>query len=196
MLRINNVLPRSKANGPGNRYTIWVQGCSIRCEGCTNTHTWPFEGGRDLSTGEVIDFLSSDPSIDGITITGGEPFDQFEETYEFCSKLKYFTSIFITTGYTMKQIVNKDYFKIIDEIDILCSGPFKQGLECSGEWRGSSNQVLYFLSEMGRKQSTMPVIDSEIYIDENGDARETGFTVWKLDIKSTPCRTRNVFMPE
>lgn len=194
MLRINNTLRCSKANGPGLRYTIWVQGCSIRCPGCTNTHTWDFEGGKNISDDEIIDAITSNPNLDGVTITGGEPLDQFHDTMRLCEKLSLLTSVFVTTGYTMEQIVKKGYFGIMGVTDILCSGPYIKGKECYGEWRGSSNQVLYFLSELGLKQSGMPVIEHEIYINSEGNARETGFSGWrKPEIKSTPCSKKNLF---
>lgn len=175
MLRVNSTMPESRAQGPGLRYTIWTQGCSIHCPGCSNVNMWPFEGGQEFDTKEVIDALV-DPNLDGVTITGGEPLDQFNAVYDLCSHLFLLTSVFLTTGYTEKQIERKGYQKIFDVLDIICMGPFNESLVCKDEWRGSSNQVIRFLTDLGRKQASMPIISKEIHIGNDGNAIETGFT--------------------
>lgn len=175
-LKVNHIIPLSLANGPGRRYTIWVQGCSIRCPGCSNKDTWDQAAGHDV----LIDQIVADASwsdLDGITITGGEPLDQFHALTYLCSILFKQISIFITTGYTMAQIKEKGYDGILSLIDMICTGPFDPTLICSGQWRGSSNQEITYLTELGRKQSILPVVSKEIYIDTQGNALETGFTL-------------------
>jgi anaerobic ribonucleoside-triphosphate reductase activating protein len=176
-MRVNYILPESKANGPGIRYTIWVQGCSINCPGCSNTDTWDPAKGTDRSVDWLIeDILKHKPNIEGVTITGGEPLDQFDEVYELCARLWSLTSIFLTTGYGAEDITKKGFKKIYDKLDIICIGPFEQDKVCSGEWKGSSNQGVLFLTDIGRDLSKLPVIMKEIYLDESGKALETGFT--------------------
>ena len=45
-LRVFNILKKTKVEGPGTRYCIWVQGCSRHCKGCQAVHTWPHSGGK------------------------------------------------------------------------------------------------------------------------------------------------------
>jgi len=176
-LRINYILPSSRANGPGIRFTLWVQGCSIHCPGCTNVATWDPAGGQEVLIDDLIKQIKDlPPPLHGITITGGEPLDQFDSVYELCMKLFGFTSIFLTTGYTLKQILEKKYTKIADVLDILCVGPFDRDLICKNQWKGSSNQEVIFLSDDGWAQATMPVISQEIVIDSSGNSIITGFT--------------------
>lgn len=175
-MRINYIMKRSKAQGPGIRYTVWVQGCSIRCKGCSNTDTWDFSGGYEKSTENIISEVIKDHDLDGVTITGGEPLDQYKNTLELCKKLSAFKSIFLTTGYTEKQIYKKGYSDILNHIDIICMGPFEEDKICKREWRGSSNQIIKFITTLGKKQSKMEIVPKEIRIGDEGETIETGFT--------------------
>ncbi|MBE3087154.1 MAG: 4Fe-4S cluster-binding domain-containing protein [Bacteroidetes bacterium] len=174
-LRINYVLSESVANGPGRRYTIWVQGCSIHCPGCLNVDTWDFDKGYEKDVDELVEEIKKTKGIDGVTITGGEPLDQIGAVYKLCAKLHKFTSVFLTTGYHLYQI-QKDYFKIIKVLDIICFGPFDKDQLCKGEWKGSKNQEVIFLTIIGREQLKMPVIQKEIVIDSSGTVLITGFS--------------------
>ena len=77
-LRVFNILKNTKVEGPGNRYCIWVQGCSLHCRGCQATHTWSHSGGINLNTGDIIEDILNQKDIEGVTFLGGEPFEQAE----------------------------------------------------------------------------------------------------------------------
>jgi anaerobic ribonucleoside-triphosphate reductase activating protein len=152
---------------------IWVQGCSIHCDGCSNVDTWDFKGGEVWAVDDLVKDILSQDNLDGVTITGGEPLDQAPAVTELCKKLINHTSIFLTTGYALKDLICGE---ILDYIDILCTGPFEKDKICSGQWKGSFNQVLSYLTERGRKQSIMPMVLKEFHIDQDGTTIETGFT--------------------
>ena len=164
----------SEAQGPGVRYTVWVQGCSIHCPQCSNIDTWDFKNGEEIDVDTLITDIMRMKDLDGITITGGEPLDQYGAVYELCLKLFGKISIFITTGYPWEKVSHQFLW---DCVDIVCAGPFEADKICSGKWMGSSNQELLFLTERGKKQSQMPVVLKEIHIHKDGSAIETGFTV-------------------
>lgn len=151
-MRINKIIKDSRVNGPGRRYTIWVQGCSIHCEGCSNKDTWDSTKGEVWTTQQLLtDIAIAKP--EGITLTGGEPLDQFDEVLEFLKFIKdhTFYNVFLTSGYTFEQI-QKTKYEILSYIDILISGPFVQSLlDQSGQWRGSTNQIVHFLTERSKK---------------------------------------------
>lgn len=189
-MRVNYILPRSEANGPGTRFTIWVQGCSIHCPGCSNTDAWSFEKGENISVKSLAYNILTTSEIDGVTITGGEPLDQLEETIALCRILFGKISVFVTTGYTKDYIDNALYLEkrsaglfdlryseILKITDILCTGPFDKDLICSGEWKGSSNQEIHYLTAMGKTQSRIPVTLKEFFIKPDGQTLETGFTI-------------------
>jgi anaerobic ribonucleoside-triphosphate reductase activating protein len=174
-LRLNYIAPISLANGPGRRYTIWVQGCSIRCNGCHNVDTWDPAGGFDKSVDDLIKDIQAIEGLDGVTITGGEPLDQIEPVYELCSKMFKKLSIFLTTGYTLEQLYYRRMMKIVRVLDILCSGPFIKAMICDGQWKGSANQDITAFTELGEDQLLMPVVPKEIIIDKAGAVLTTGF---------------------
>lgn len=173
-LRLNYEVPLSKANGPGTRYTVWVQGCSIHCPGCMNVDTWDPNKGYEISVDDLVEKIKDVPGIDGVTITGGEPLDQLEPVYELCSKLREFTSVFLTTGYYLYQIQRME-LNIVKVLDIICFGPFEKDKLCKGQWKGSSNQEVMFLTSRGRDLLNMPVISEEAIIGPAGSVTITGF---------------------
>jgi anaerobic ribonucleoside-triphosphate reductase activating protein len=178
-LSVNHIADGLHAQGPGKRYTIWVQGCSIHCPGCSNKDTWPFEGGQTISIETLVKDIkeSFKYGVTGVTITGGEPLDQFKAIYALCGNLRSLPiTIFLTTGYTLEQIQTKNYFSILKVLDIICTGPFKENLICKGDYKGSSNQIVEGLTVKGQQELTNPIVLKEIIIEPNGDYMETGFT--------------------
>ena len=78
-LRVFNIIKNTKVEGPGNRYCIWVQGCSRHCKGCQAVHTWSHQGGELYETGDIINDIEHYANkIEGVTFLGGEPFEQAE----------------------------------------------------------------------------------------------------------------------
>ena len=64
--------------GPGRRIGLWLQGCSIGCKGCVSQDTWARDAGRDMPLAQLLSWCrqAAADGFDGVTITGGEPFDQ------------------------------------------------------------------------------------------------------------------------
>ena len=75
-LNIAQTLPRSAVNGPGERFVIWVQGCSFACPGCWNPDTWSFEQRNLHDVDQLIAEVLATEGTEGVTFTGGEPFAQ------------------------------------------------------------------------------------------------------------------------
>ena len=92
--------------GPGRRVGLWFQGCSIRCTGCISTDTWAFGKGV-IEISEILELLDSWlPESDGITITGGEPFDQPDQLRQILSHCRNYDhiSIFVYSGYSLESL--------------------------------------------------------------------------------------------
>jgi len=77
-LNVARWVTRSRVNGPGERFVLWVQGCSIHCAGCWNRDTWSHAPRVQMTVDEVLREIDAADGIDGVTITGGEPFEQAE----------------------------------------------------------------------------------------------------------------------
>ncbi|WP_368910800.1 4Fe-4S single cluster domain-containing protein [Proteus vulgaris] len=137
--------------GPGKRIGIWFQGCSLRCKGCLSPDTW--ERKAESVTVDVI-IQQIQPWFafaDGITISGGEPFEQPEALYGLLIALRQqFTGdIFIYSGYHWNEIAPQ-VTKMSGLIDALMSGRYQAETTQSLMLRGSDNQQLHCLTAMGR----------------------------------------------
>lgn len=144
------------ANGDGIRVSLFVSGCRHHCKGCFNPETWDFNNG-ELYTDEtqkyILDLMKS-PTIYGLSILGGEPLDVLnqETVYNLIKevKLKFPNkNIWVWTGYKYNEnIPNTSFTKeILDNIDVLIDGEFKEDLKALGlRYRGSSNQRVIVLN--------------------------------------------------
>ncbi|NOT46586.1 MAG: radical SAM protein [Acidobacteria bacterium] len=136
----------SVVDGPGRRSVIQTAGCSIRCKHCFVPQTHERANGRLVSIAAIVDeIVSHRTEHDGVTILGGEPFDQPESVAQLVSRLSNRDlHITVYSGYTIDQLIQKrvpsiDY--ILTHIDLLIDGPFIVSLRGnSGEYRGSQNQ--------------------------------------------------------
>ena len=130
--------------GPGRRLGIWFQGCSLRCEGCISVDTWA-TAKTLIPIEQLMTKLSSYlPLIDGITISGGEPFDQFEALLAIVVQLRKKTKvdILVYTGYAVEDITDQ-LQQIKPYIDVLISDPFQRQSSQTLRLRGSDNQRLH-----------------------------------------------------
>jgi organic radical activating enzyme len=104
---IHSMLPRSAVNGPGERVVVWLQGCDLRCPGCWNPSSHGFDRSRDKPVDEVGEWILSCQGVEGVTVSGGEPFQQALELRLLCEYLKLRQpsfSIGLFTGYTMNEL--------------------------------------------------------------------------------------------
>ena len=77
-IRIFGTVEDSIVDGPGLRYSVFVQGCPHHCPGCHNPESHDFTGGRIADTAELVKPLQRNPLLDGLTLSGGEPMCQPE----------------------------------------------------------------------------------------------------------------------
>jgi anaerobic ribonucleoside-triphosphate reductase activating protein len=139
--------------GPGNRIGIWLQGCSIRCPGCISADTWAFgKGIVDLE--QVLKRIGSWlPQADGITISGGEPFDQPDALRVLLHSLRRRTcaDILVFTGYTFEELAPL-LAPFSGLLDALITGPFLRDQPQTFPLRGSDNQQLHLLTPLGERR--------------------------------------------
>src|SRR5678815_3097266 len=82
VLRVATFVDDTEAEGPGRRFALWVQGCAIRCAGCCNPEMFAHERGTPMTIADVLARLAAAPGVDGVTLLGGEPFEQAGELAE------------------------------------------------------------------------------------------------------------------
>lgn len=187
-LRVFNIIKNTKVEGPGNRYCIWVQGCSRHCKGCQAVHTWSHNGGELYEVEDIIEdiikvaFYTSPqssplkemeiPHIEGVTFLGGEPFEQAEALGVIAEAVKAEgLTVVCFTGYKLEELqenpVNK---KLLDNTDLLIDGEFIEELtDYSRPWCGSSNQRYHFLTNRYNEEIFTKYNNKvEINISKNG----------------------------
>ena len=143
-MRIAGTIPYSVVNGTGIRFVVFVQGCAHHCPGCHNPDTWDFTGGQEISPEELAAMIKSKPYIDGVTLSGGDPFYQQDACMELMSYLPPDTNLWIYTGFLYEEIKDTP---LAMRADVIVDGPFIEELKCLQEMRGSSNQRFIHVKE-------------------------------------------------
>lgn len=181
-LNVADVRHRSQVNGPGLRSVVWVQGCSRKCPGCINPHTHAHKPVKLLDPEELGHKLANIKDTIGITMSGGEPFEQAQacailaETIKAAGK-----SVMVFTGFSfeeLKESTEPSVRRFLKTIDLIIAGPFVQELKCESKfWRASSNQTVHFLN--GKTEDAVESEQTEravIEVKADGDSFSyTGF---------------------
>lgn len=149
-LNILQLCQGSRALGPGLRYVIWVQGCPFNCPYCETPEGQSFEPNNLIDVNDLVQDITSRSEIEGITISGGEPFEQADALTELLRKVhqnRPELTVISYTGYTYEQLTSNRAKAYMAELDLLIDGPYKHELNDNLGIRGSSNQRLIFLSK-------------------------------------------------
>lgn len=152
LLNVADIRHRSRVNGPGVRSVVWVQGCTIGCPGCFNPHTQAHQPVRLLDPEKLGRELSALDDVDGLTISGGEPFEQAEACAILASTVhQQGRSVMAFSGYQFEYLRSSSVAgvqRLLATIDLLVAGPYIERLQADGTlWRGSTNQTVHVLSD-------------------------------------------------
>lgn len=156
------------ALGPGQRIGLWFQGCTIGCRGCISRDTWDRSAAPARPIADVldrIDALVGDDRPDGVTISGGEPFEQPEALAALIDGVRDrhglentdFT-VLIFTGLTGERLAG--HREILARADVVVAGPYVEQQAIDEPLRASANQELLVLSERGRRRFAVLAEDS------------------------------------
>lgn len=136
-------------NGDGVRVTLWVSGCTLRCNGCHNASTWDFNAGQKFTEKTIEEILSllSDKFISGLSILGGEPLAPHnrETVLELCEivKAKFPNKdIWLWTGYDIIDYNAIGHYEI-PNVDYIIDGFYNKDMPTTKKWRGSDNQRMF-----------------------------------------------------
>ena len=146
-IRLAGLEPESIVDGPGYRFTVFVQGCPHNCPGCHNPQTHDFSGGHLADTDDVIAHFGENPLVRGLTLSGGEPMMQPEPLYLIAKAAKdKGMNVWCYTGFTLEELLREnraDRIRLLSAVDVLVDGPFRsheRSLDLL--YRGSKNQRL------------------------------------------------------
>ena len=144
--------------GPGKRIGLWLQGCSIGCTGCVSQDTWAADETFDTTVETVLDWCRkvATQGLDGVTISGGEPFEQPEALGALLAGLQAWRSeatldfdVLAYSGMPLRRL-QRDHADLLARLDAIIPEPFVEKQPVTHVWRGSGNQPLVALSERGR----------------------------------------------
>jgi len=142
-------IPMTKTLGPNLRYGLWVQGCHKRCKGCMSPDSLSFESGEPVNVDLLATEILNTPDIEGITISGGEPFEQAAALADLIINIRKHRDfgVIVYTGYLHQELESKDTCRaFLKEIDLLIDGPYAANLDDGKSLRGSSNQRVIDIS--------------------------------------------------
>lgn len=165
-------MERSRANGPGDRVVIWLQGCTLACPGCFNPETHSC-GPRLLAPVEdLIERITAiQGTIEGVTISGGEPLQQPGALVRLVKGLRAHTSLslILFTGYSLleaRSVPHGD--EILHNVDVVIAGRFVRELRAAEGLCGSSNQIVHLVTNRCRLCDLEQTPAGEISIDSGG----------------------------
>jgi anaerobic ribonucleoside-triphosphate reductase activating protein len=186
LINLHSTIKSSRVNGPGDRFVIWTQGCRKMCKNCYNPETWSHYRNNLVDIDFLVEEIKNSNST-GVTISGGDPFEQPEELFYLLGKIKQLDlsdGVIVFSGYTMDQIRGvRELEKSLDYIDVLIDGLYIEEKRITNGLAGSSNQEFHFLSDKISRDSI--IIDQEVEIHLLGDLIQiTGFPlIDKINMK-------------
>ena len=175
--------------GPGRRIGLWVQGCSIHCKGCVSRDTWPADPQKAVPIEDLVAWCKrvTEGGFDGVTVSGGEPFDQPLPLAALLHSLRAWRrgaaldfDILCYSGYPLKTLERK-HAKILRLLDAIVPEPYADTLPLGPVWRGSSNQPLVLLSDRGRARYAN-YLNVPASADKRMQAAVEGGRIWMIGI--------------
>jgi anaerobic ribonucleoside-triphosphate reductase activating protein len=175
--------------GPGQRIGIWLQGCSIRCKGCVSQDTWAADPGKLMPVAALLAWCSRTATADfsGVTISGGEPFDQPQALAELLKGLHDWRrstgndfDILCYSGYPLTTL-KKKHAKLLALLDAVIPEPYVDGLPLAKVWRGSANQPLVPLSPRGEARFG-PHLETSAAMGKRMQVAADGQRLWFIGI--------------
>jgi anaerobic ribonucleoside-triphosphate reductase activating protein len=150
-MRLSAVVFPVRNLGPGNRLGVWFQGCGIKCPGCMSMDTWNHSSGITATTQSVLDSIKPEEglSLDGLTVSGGEPFEQVAALLELIVGFRDrfpVGDVLVYSGLDASTL-RTQYSMLLSQTDAVVAGPFVEAEHGTDHWRGSGNQELLVMSE-------------------------------------------------
>ena len=153
-MRIAGIRLTSLFDGEGINAVVFFQGCSLHCRGCHNHSTWDFNGGTETTLDEVVSQIKTYLGfIDGITLSGGNPVESWDDAYALAEwAKKHGLSVTLYSGFPMNELERRNSNEansLLDYVDTVIDAPFMQDLKADLPFRGSSNQRIYHKTDNG-----------------------------------------------
>ena len=191
---VHAIMPASRANGPGLRCVVFVQGCNLDCPRCWNFRTHAFHGTEFAIAAILAEVVirHRQYSLEGVTFSGGEPMQQADDLAELLQELRSALptlSLGMFTGYSEEELETGRYFtrhgverdqrqalwrSIRSHLDFAVMGRYDRLQPSDAPMRTSANQALRLFSAR-HTEMDFSVQTVEITIAADGLTRTTGF---------------------
>jgi len=175
---VAHIEPLSHIYGPGPRFVVWFQGCSLGCRGCWNQQMWSFASQNLVHRQQLFEQINNTPDVQGVTFLGGEPLQQ-HQTRWLVERIRQETelTIFLYTGYTLGELQERhDWRSLWYNCDVIVTGRYQDALrDINLQWRGSRNQEVVYPPWSRITMQPSQVNEVEIIIDENGKMTILGY---------------------
>jgi anaerobic ribonucleoside-triphosphate reductase activating protein len=174
--------PASRANGPGLRAVVWFQGCTLGCVGCFNPATHkPLDGNQCDTEQLAAEILALKDGLEGVTISGGEPFQQAEALRDLLERLpRASLSRLVFTGNTLAEVRELPLGpEILPLVDVLIAGRYVASQHLADGLLGSANQQVHFLTTRHAPDDFVNLASREIILHGDGSMTITGINRWR-----------------
>lgn len=148
-IRVNRLHFPVSTLGYGQRIALWLQGCSLGCPGCISRDTWEHDRGEIALSALITHLATWLVDADGLTVSGGEPFEQPHALLELLQwwRKHHSGDILVFSGHSWEYLQYR-YADVLELIDVLISDPYQAEAGHSLPLRGSDNQRLHLLTAL------------------------------------------------
>lgn len=182
--RIHAVEPRSRANGPGSRFVVWMQGCTLGCPGCFNPTTHDGAGGRAAPIADLAAQMAAARAagVEGLSLSGGEPLQQPAAAVALLDAARSLgLSTLAFSGYSIEEIRALPLGpEVLARLDVLIDGRYVSTERLATGLRGSANQRIQLLTDRYSRAEVEATPIAEIRIGPTGEVMLTGVNPLKL----------------
>ncbi|MEM9448858.1 MAG: 4Fe-4S single cluster domain-containing protein [Cyanobacteria bacterium P01_E01_bin.6] len=181
-VNIMGYVDRSEVNGPGCRAVVWMQGCLRECPGCFNPASWSFQVNQLILIDDLVDRIIREPSHEGVTFSGGEPFWQASALAEVACRVKAKgLNVMSFSGFTLEQLRTEsaplESQALLTQLDILVDGPYVESLAIHDPNSpvSSKNQRVHIFNSALEKRITWASDQIEVHVLKDGSRIFTGY---------------------
>lgn len=172
--RLHATTVGSRANGPGRRFVVWFQGCTLGCAGCFNPTTHAAAGELTDLSATIAAFAAA--TVDGLTLSGGEPMQQAPAALELLLAARRLgRSTLMFSGYTLDELRTQALGPaVLAHLDVLIDGRYRADARLGADLRGSANQRILRLTDRHSEAELAATPEAEITIGRDGSLELTG----------------------
>ncbi len=165
--------------GPGKRFVVWFQGCTLACKGCWNLDMWSLKSKKLVHRRQLLDTILIAENIQGVTFLGGEPLHQADNLWWLIKHIRESTdlTVFLFTGHEEAELIQLNQLSNTLELcDIVALGRYDESKRnINQQWIGSDNQQVIYPANSREKYQPGPINQVEIIIEGNESLRILGF---------------------